>query len=239
MDERECAMIKYKTDPNESGVQLLSNRFACYLKKDDYRFIRKRHGYYRTVLELGLIISLLASTILFQAWKRMVRETKIAEKQLTEFIVEEIPVTEINQPASVPSRPTVPIASEDEDLPEDETIELTNLDLGDIPVPPPPPVIDDDVPIFVAFDEPPAPVGGYAAIMRNLVYPEIGRRSGVEGKVILELKSVEQMTKAHRKQIQTYLRLTGLKLGYLFNFGAALMKDGIVRAENGLDEGER
>ena len=40
---------------------------------------------------------------------------------------------------------------------------------------------------------------------------------------------------AHRKQIQTYLHLTGMKLGYIFNFGAALMKDGIVRAVNGLD----
>ncbi len=58
----------------------------------------------------------------------------------------------------------------------------------------------------------------------------------VEGKVIIELKSVEQLSRAHRKQIQTYLRLTGLKLGYLFNFGAALMKEGIVRAVNGLDE---
>lgn len=58
----------------------------------------------------------------------------------------------------------------------------------------------------------------------------------VEGKVIIELKSVEQMNKAHRKQIQTYLRLTGLKLGYLLNFGAALMKEGIVRAVNGLED---
>jgi GxxExxY protein len=52
----------------------------------------------------------------------------------------------------------------------------------------------------------------------------------VDGKVILELKSVEQVTKSHRKQLQTYLRLTGIKLGYIFNFGEALMKDGIVRA---------
>ena len=36
----------------------------------------------------------------------------------------------------------------------------------------------------------------------------------VEGKVILELKSVEQVSGAHKKQIQTYLRLTGLKLGF-------------------------
>jgi GxxExxY protein len=58
----------------------------------------------------------------------------------------------------------------------------------------------------------------------------------VADKVIVELKSVEQIHNAHRKQIQTYLRLTGLKLGYIFNFGAALMKEGIVRAVNGLEE---
>jgi GxxExxY protein len=58
----------------------------------------------------------------------------------------------------------------------------------------------------------------------------------VENRVILELKSVESLSAAHRKQIQTYLRLTGLKLGILLNFGAALMKDGIVRAVNGLEE---
>lgn len=54
--------------------------------------------------------------------------------------------------------------------------------------------------------------------------------------VILELKSVRELTNVHRKQLQTYLRLTGLKLGFLLNFGAALMKDGIVRAVNGLPE---
>ncbi len=58
----------------------------------------------------------------------------------------------------------------------------------------------------------------------------------IEGKVILELKSVERVTSAHRKQIQTYLRLSGCKLGYLLNFGEAMMKNGITRAVNGLDE---
>jgi GxxExxY protein len=55
----------------------------------------------------------------------------------------------------------------------------------------------------------------------------------VDGKVLLELKSVEQVTKAHKKQVLTYLRLTGLKLGYLLNFGEAMMKDGITRIING------
>ncbi len=55
----------------------------------------------------------------------------------------------------------------------------------------------------------------------------------VEDKVILELKSVENVSPAHKKQVLTYLRLTGLKLGYLLNFGAAVMKDGICRVING------
>ena len=55
----------------------------------------------------------------------------------------------------------------------------------------------------------------------------------VDGKVILELKSVEQVTKAHKKQLLTYLRLSGRKVGDLLNFGEALMKDGISRIISG------
>ncbi|MGA3210925.1 MAG: GxxExxY protein [Terriglobales bacterium] len=67
---------------------------------------------------------------------------------------------------------------------------------------------------------------------------DIGFRADmiVNGIVIIELKSVEAVSAAHRKQIQTYLRLTGAKLGYLLNFGAAVMKEGIVRAVSGLEE---
>jgi GxxExxY protein len=58
----------------------------------------------------------------------------------------------------------------------------------------------------------------------------------VEKKVLLELKSVERISPAHKKQVQTYLRLTGLKLGYLLNFGEAVLKSGITRCVNGLEE---
>jgi len=58
----------------------------------------------------------------------------------------------------------------------------------------------------------------------------------VAGRVLLELKSVERVTPAHKKQVQTYLRLTGLKLGYLLNFGEAVLKDGITRCVNRLEE---
>lgn len=55
----------------------------------------------------------------------------------------------------------------------------------------------------------------------------------VENRVIIELKSVDAINKAHKKQLLTYLRLAGCKLGYLLNFGEALMKDGISRIING------
>ena len=58
----------------------------------------------------------------------------------------------------------------------------------------------------------------------------------IDGKVIIELKSVEKITDAHKKQLLTYLKLTNTKLGYILNFGAGLMKDGIVRIVNGLEE---
>jgi GxxExxY protein len=58
----------------------------------------------------------------------------------------------------------------------------------------------------------------------------------VDKKVIVELKSVEQISEAHKKQVQTYLRLTGCKLGFLLNFGEALMKRGITRVVNGLED---
>ena len=58
----------------------------------------------------------------------------------------------------------------------------------------------------------------------------------IENKVIRELKSVESVTNAHKKQVLTYLRLTGCRLGYLMNFGDDLMKHGITRIVNGLEE---
>jgi GxxExxY protein len=51
----------------------------------------------------------------------------------------------------------------------------------------------------------------------------------VDEKVIIGIKSVEQVSEAHKKQVQTYLQLTGCKLGFLLNFGEALMKRGILR----------
>ncbi len=58
----------------------------------------------------------------------------------------------------------------------------------------------------------------------------------VENKVIVGLKCVEKLNNAHKKQLLTYLGLTGMHLGYLLNFSESLMKNGINRMVNRLVE---
>lgn len=58
----------------------------------------------------------------------------------------------------------------------------------------------------------------------------------VEDKVIVEVKSVEALAPVHKKQLLTYLRLADKRLGLLINFHVPLIKDGITRIVNGLEE---
>ena len=78
---------------------------------------------------------------------------------------------------------------------------------------------------------------GVPITFKGVRFDEGFRADIIVGKLVLvELKSVERVTAAHKKQVQTYLRLTGLKLGYLMNFGEVVLKAGITRCVNGLDE---
>ena len=63
--------------------------------------------------------------------------------------------------------------------------DLVDSQKVDYDTPPPPPSPGDEDVIFVAYDKPPQPIGGFAAIQQNLVYPEIARRAGIEGTVIV------------------------------------------------------
>jgi GxxExxY protein len=83
--------------------------------------------------------------------------------------------------------------------------------------------VETQVPIALTYDDLHIPHAYNADLILNR-------------KVVVELKSVERSPPVHRKQTQTYLRLTGYKLGYLLNFGEALMREGIVRCVNGLGE---
>ena len=56
----------------------------------------------------------------------------------------------------------------------------------------------------------------------------------VENSLIIEAKSVETLLPVHSAQLLTYLKMTGLKLGLLFNFNVEVMRKGIKRIVNGL-----
>jgi len=83
-------------------------------------------------------------------------------------------------------------------------------------------VVERQVPVSIRF--------------QDIVFDE-GFRADliVEQKIIIELKSVERLLPVHSKQLLTYLRLTGCRLGLLINFGENLMKDGFKRIVNGLE----
>ena len=63
---------------------------------------------------------------------------------------------------------------------------------------------------------------------------ELGFRADlvINGCLIVELKSVERLAPVHGKQLLTYLKVTGFRLGLLINFGETLLKDGIKRVAN-------
>ncbi len=75
-----------------------------------------------------------------------------------------------------------------------------------------------------------------------VIYEEVRMKVGfrpdliVEGKVIVEIKSLEVIAPVHKKQLLTYLRVADKRLGLLINFGGALIKDGIRRIVNRLPE---
>jgi GxxExxY protein len=83
--------------------------------------------------------------------------------------------------------------------------------------------VEDEVPVPVVWEEVRLDVGFKADII-------------VEGRLILELKSIEKVAPVHKKQLLTHLRLINCRLGLVINFGSELIKNGISRVVNGLEE---
>ncbi|HDQ45901.1 MAG TPA: energy transducer TonB [bacterium] len=158
---------------------------------------------YKKLIELGLVISLALHIVLLQAFKKVGVRGAFEDVRYDIIRVEEVPLTQQQRQEQAPSRPTIPIASEDESLPDDETIDFTQFDISDEAPPPPPPPDDDDAIVFVPYDEPPEPIGGFAAIQRRLVYPEIARKAGVEGRVLIYAQVDEEGIVQRTRVIQS------------------------------------
>lgn len=148
---------------------------------------------YRRVIEIALIIALLLCILLFQAFSRFPQRSVEKQFEVPKIEVTEVPQTEQEKLPPPPVRPAIPIESESEDMPDDVTIDDTEIDFDEIPPPPPPPPAEDEAAsFFVPYDDPPEPIGGFAAIQSKLVYPEIARKAGIEGTVTVQAKISER-----------------------------------------------
>lgn len=176
---------------------------------------------YRKALELGTIGAIglvLLCIYTLRGENNWNREFEIPNIELN---VENIPPTEqIKRPPS-PVRPSVPVPTESEEIPQDMTIETTELNLAQMPPPPPPPTTTDgDVPDFVPYDEPPLIIGGMETLMKELQYPDMARKAGVEARVIVAV-----LVDTDGKSIKTrILKSTVEKLGFEEEAVRALMK---------------
>ena len=127
-----------------------------------------------------MLITLLVAFPRFTAKEFLEREIQIEIEQF------DIPQTQQFDLPPPPSSPSIPVESENEDLADDVTIEETELeDFVEWDAPPPPP---DEGPRvrFIPYDDPPVPLGGYSAIQRNIIYPEIAQEAGIEGTVVIQ-----------------------------------------------------
>ncbi|MCI0494782.1 energy transducer TonB [candidate division KSB1 bacterium] len=148
---------------------------------------------YRKVIEFALIGALLLCIIIFQSFSQFRQKGTQKQFEVPKIEVTEVPQTEQEKLPPPPSRPAIPIESESEDMPDDVTIDDTEIDFDELPPPPPPPAAEDEAAsFFVPYDDPPDPIGGFAAIQSKLVYPEIARKAGIEGTVTVQAKISER-----------------------------------------------
>lgn len=133
-----------------------------------------------------LIGTVIVVALVFYVMPRFHRGGKMVKQNFRDVVETiEIPPTQQFEAPPPPSRPSIPVESEDEDIAEDITIEETDLEDFEWDAPPPPP---DEGPTvrFIPYDEAPVPIGGYAAIQRNVRYPPIAQEAGIEGTVIVQ-----------------------------------------------------
>ena len=143
---------------------------------------------YRRVFEISLIIALALLIVAFKFFPDVKGSGVKFEGPQELFKVEEIQQTKQENRPPPPPKPPIPIEAPSADVLEDIEIGSTEIDITEQMDAPPPPVEDkkivEEEPVyFVAVEEMPEPIGGIAEIQKKIVYPEIAKRAGVEGKV--------------------------------------------------------
>jgi protein TonB len=145
---------------------------------------------YRKTFEISLIIALAIMILAFKFFPDVSSGEVQMDATQELFTVEDIQQTKQENRPPPPPKPPIPIEAPSDDVLEDIEIGDTEIDLGEeMQAPPPPPKeekkVEEEPTYFVAVEEMPEPVGGIKAIQEKIIYPEIAKRAGVEGKVYI------------------------------------------------------
>ena len=141
---------------------------------------------YQRIFEISLIISLALLILAFKFFPHFEKTKEIAQVTQDLFKVEDIQQTRQENRPPPPPKPAIPIAAPSEDVLQDVNISSTELDVNANVSAPPPPAKEEkteEPTYFVAVEDMPEPIGGIEAIQSKIVYPEIAKRAGVEGRV--------------------------------------------------------
>ncbi|MBN1967794.1 MAG: energy transducer TonB [Candidatus Delongbacteria bacterium] len=148
---------------------------------------------YSRISDIIAIVVLLIFTAIFTFHHRF-EEVKIVDNtdNVVQIEIEQVEITRQEVKTVKPKKVFVPVAVEDEEeLDEDQEIDIDISDFNmDDPPPPPPAFIesveDDEIIDFFAVQQPPEIIGGLDQLYKNLDYPEMARKLGKDGNVILK-----------------------------------------------------
>lgn len=146
-------------------------------------------NYYTVILEFGLILALVVfiGAIKMDLHSAAPEEYTVEEQEIVEM--EEIEITKHIETPPPPPRPPVPV-----EVPNDEIIEDVDINIdaelaldGPLSAPPPPPQEEEpEEDFFVVVEDMPELIGGLGELQKNIKYPEMARRAGIEGRVYVQ-----------------------------------------------------
>lgn len=159
------------------------------------RNLQHRKTAYIGLLQTGLVVALLAliGAVRLDMSVEPDMEIRLAEQEVVQM--EEIQQTQQIEKPPPPPRPPVPVeVPNDEILDEEFDLDLdASLDLDaavDLPPPPPPSEVgdeEDEPEIFITVEEMPQMIGGMGALNAELEYPDVARRAGIDGTVVVQV----------------------------------------------------
>lgn len=147
---------------------------------------------WQRVFEISVAVAILIVIVAFQYFPKLEEgEAQIIEAPQEVVNIEDIDNTRQENRPPPPPKPPIPIEAPTDDVLDDIEIEDTELDMDEEVEAPPPPVEEEEeeeevATFFVAVEEMPQPIGGIAAIQKNIIYPEIAKRAGVQGRVFVK-----------------------------------------------------